>query len=209
MPTSKLTKERDLRDSKPVWADSPRIGIRSATTPKADRYDTIVIGAGISGALVSHALHRPGQSMLVIDKSQPVMGSSVASTAMIQHEIGHTADGTEKDDRQRCRRQGMAALGPRRPCVSRKSSLRSTSPVAWRASRRFTLPEMKWVHTRAEGGSGCARGGWHQGQVPQCCGTERTIWPGKDGRHSQRHLGLRQPRAVDSGPVALHGGCRR
>lgn len=87
MPTSKLTKERDLRDSKPVWADSPRIGIRSGTTPKADRYDTIVVGAGISGALVSHALHRPGQSMLVIDKSEPVMGSSVASTAMIQHEI--------------------------------------------------------------------------------------------------------------------------
>ncbi|MGQ2952054.1 MAG: NAD(P)/FAD-dependent oxidoreductase [Agrobacterium sp.] len=87
MPTSKLTKERDLRDSKPLWADSPRIGIRSGTTPKADRYDTIVVGAGISGALVSHALHRPGQSMLVIDKSEPVMGSSVASTAMIQHEI--------------------------------------------------------------------------------------------------------------------------
>lgn len=87
MPTSKLTKERDLRDSKPLWADSPRIGIRSGTTPKADRYDTIVVGAGISGALVSHALHRPGQSMLIIDKREPVMGSSVASTAMIQHEI--------------------------------------------------------------------------------------------------------------------------
>ncbi|MGG2474088.1 FAD-dependent oxidoreductase, partial [Rhizobium sp. BR5] len=50
-------------------------------------YDTIVVGAGISGALVSHALHRPGQSMLIIDRREPVMGSSVASTAMIQHEI--------------------------------------------------------------------------------------------------------------------------
>lgn len=87
MTTSELTKERDLRESKPVWADTPRIGIRSRTMPTADHYDTIVVGAGISGALVSHALHRPGQSMLVIDKSEPVMGSSVASTAMIQHEI--------------------------------------------------------------------------------------------------------------------------
>lgn len=87
MTTSELTKERDLRDSKPVWADSPRIGIRSGHTPAADHYDTIVVGAGISGALVSHALQRPGQSMLIIDRREPVMGSSVASTAMIQHEI--------------------------------------------------------------------------------------------------------------------------
>ncbi|MES5046989.1 NAD(P)/FAD-dependent oxidoreductase [Rhizobium nepotum] len=87
MPISELTKERDLRQSKPLWADTPRIGVRSGTTPDADSYDTIVVGAGISGALVAHALHRPGQSMLVVDRSEPVMGSSVASTAMIQHEI--------------------------------------------------------------------------------------------------------------------------
>lgn len=87
MPTSELTKERDLRESKPLWADTPRIGIRSGKTPEANHYDTIVVGAGISGALVAHALHRPGQSMLIVDRRDPVMGSSVASTAMIQHEI--------------------------------------------------------------------------------------------------------------------------
>lgn len=87
MPTSELTKERDLRESKPLWADTPRIGIRSGKIPEANHYDTIVVGAGISGALVAHALHRPGQSMLIVDRRDPVMGSSVASTAMIQHEI--------------------------------------------------------------------------------------------------------------------------
>ena len=81
MPTSELTKERDLRESKPLWADTPRIGIRSGKTPEANHYDTIVVGAGISGALVAHALHRPGQSMLIVDRRDPVMGSSVASTA--------------------------------------------------------------------------------------------------------------------------------
>lgn len=87
MHPSELTKERDLRESKPLWADTPRIGIRSGKTPEANHYDTIVVGAGISGALVAHALHRPGQSMLIVDRRDPVMGSSVASTAMIQHEI--------------------------------------------------------------------------------------------------------------------------
>ncbi|NSY61108.1 NAD(P)/FAD-dependent oxidoreductase [Agrobacterium tumefaciens] len=87
MPTSELTKERDLRESKPLWADTPRIGLRTRNTPSSDHYDTIVVGAGISGALAAHALQRPGQSMLIVDRRDPVMGSSVASTAMIQHEI--------------------------------------------------------------------------------------------------------------------------
>lgn len=82
-----LTKERDLRDSRPLWLDTPRIGARSRTTPASARYDTIVVGAGISGALAAHALQRSGQSLLIVDRRAPVKGSSMASTAMIQHEI--------------------------------------------------------------------------------------------------------------------------
>ncbi|OYR15850.1 FAD-NAD(P)-binding family protein [Brucella thiophenivorans] len=51
------------------------------------RYDTVIVGAGISGALVAQALVKPGQSVLIVDKRRPVGGSSIASTAMIQHEI--------------------------------------------------------------------------------------------------------------------------
>jgi len=87
MTASDLTKERDLRESTPLWADTARIGVRSGKTPKDNHYDTIVVGTGISGALVAHSLHRPGRSMLIVDRREPVKGSSMASTAMIQHEI--------------------------------------------------------------------------------------------------------------------------
>jgi glycine/D-amino acid oxidase-like deaminating enzyme len=87
MTKAKLTKERDLRDSRPLWIDSPRISVRSKRNIAQSRYDTVIVGAGISGALVAQALVKPGKSVLIVDKREPVHGSSIASTAMIQHEI--------------------------------------------------------------------------------------------------------------------------
>lgn len=51
------------------------------------RCDVIIAGAGISGALLAEALTRAGKSVLVLDRRAPVVGSTPASTAMIQHEI--------------------------------------------------------------------------------------------------------------------------
>lgn len=87
MTKARLTKERDLRDSRPVWIDSPRISVRSKSHIGKNHYDIVIIGAGISGALVAQALVKPGTSVLIVDKREPVRGSSIASTAMIQHEI--------------------------------------------------------------------------------------------------------------------------
>ena len=55
--------------------------------PPARDYDVIIVGAGISGALTAHALADGTRSVLVIDRRRPVHGSTLASTAMIQHEI--------------------------------------------------------------------------------------------------------------------------
>jgi glycine/D-amino acid oxidase-like deaminating enzyme len=82
-----LTQERTLRRARPLWLDSPRISVRTRAHPALSRYDAVVIGAGISGALVAHALAGAGRSVLIVDRRQPVRGSSIASTAMIQHEI--------------------------------------------------------------------------------------------------------------------------
>ncbi len=49
--------------------------------------DVVVVGAGISGALVAEALSRAGRSVLIADARPPARGSTAASTAMIQHEI--------------------------------------------------------------------------------------------------------------------------
>jgi len=59
----------------------------SRSEPAAKRYDVIVVAGGISGALVAHALLRQDRSLLIVDRREPVMRSSVASTAKTQREI--------------------------------------------------------------------------------------------------------------------------
>lgn len=82
-----VTKKRDLHTDTPLWSATPRIGMRSHALPRRNAYDVIVVGAGISGALTADALAGGKRSILMIDRRKPVRGSSLASTAMILHEI--------------------------------------------------------------------------------------------------------------------------
>ncbi|SIR39093.1 Glycine/D-amino acid oxidase [Rhizobium sp. RU20A] len=82
-----MTKQRTLRASQPLWAETARISVRTRGKPSRQTYHTIVVGAGISGALVAQAVARPDRPVLVIDRRKPLGGSTMASTAMIQHEI--------------------------------------------------------------------------------------------------------------------------
>lgn len=49
--------------------------------------DVVIIGAGITGALVAHELCNAGIKCAVIDKRSITTGSSTASTALLQYEI--------------------------------------------------------------------------------------------------------------------------
>lgn len=49
--------------------------------------DVAIIGAGISGALVAHYIAKEGRSVLVLDKRHAGMGSTAASTSLLQYEI--------------------------------------------------------------------------------------------------------------------------
>ncbi|MCR6501949.1 FAD-binding oxidoreductase [Shinella sp. CPCC 101442] len=82
-----ITRQRPLHESRPLWADSPRLSVRLHPKPSQRDYDVIIVGAGISGALMAHALADGKRRVLVIDRRKPVHGSTLASTAMIQHEI--------------------------------------------------------------------------------------------------------------------------
>ena len=82
-----LTQKKTLRARQPLWAVSPHIAVKSLTKPTRTDFDVIIVGAGISGALMASALMRQGKRVLIIDRREPVHGSSMASTAMIQHEI--------------------------------------------------------------------------------------------------------------------------
>ena len=55
------------------------------TPPKTA--DVVIIGAGITGALVADALTREGLSVVVLDRRAPACGSTAASTALVTYEL--------------------------------------------------------------------------------------------------------------------------
>jgi glycine/D-amino acid oxidase-like deaminating enzyme len=54
---------------------------------RSERCDALVIGAGISGALVGYHLARAGVDTVIVDRREVATGSTPASTALVQYEI--------------------------------------------------------------------------------------------------------------------------
>lgn len=81
------TRKDRLRTGDSFWLHTPRISPPAGALPERGRWDAVVVGAGISGALVAEALSAAGRRVLILDRRAPVRGSTPASTAMIQHEI--------------------------------------------------------------------------------------------------------------------------
>ncbi|WP_372708195.1 NAD(P)/FAD-dependent oxidoreductase [Brevundimonas sp.] len=80
------TIKRDLRTGRSLWADSPGLGVSTRPLTEAVAVDVAIVGAGISGAFMARELARD-HSVAVLDRRPPLMGSTVASTAMLQWEI--------------------------------------------------------------------------------------------------------------------------
>ncbi len=71
--------------------------------------DVCVIGAGITGALAAYALAKEGVEVVVVEKRHPGMGSTAASTALLQYEIDEPlTDLIDKVGRERATRSYLA-----------------------------------------------------------------------------------------------------
>ena len=80
------THERDLRTGASLWAHGHGLGVPTRPLGQAISVDVAVIGAGISGAFMAHGLAKDF-SVAVLDRRPPLMGSTIASTALLQWEI--------------------------------------------------------------------------------------------------------------------------
>lgn len=80
------TIKRDLRTGRSIWADSPGLGVPVRPLAGPVAVDVAVVGAGISGAFMARELARDHR-VAVLDRRPPLMGSTVASTALLQWEI--------------------------------------------------------------------------------------------------------------------------
>jgi glycine/D-amino acid oxidase-like deaminating enzyme len=82
-----LTHKRDLRTGKPVWLAHGLAKLSIDKSVSAKAVDVVIVGTGISGALVADALINAGFSVLAVDRRQPMTGSTPASTALLQSEL--------------------------------------------------------------------------------------------------------------------------
>lgn len=82
-----MQRKLDLRTGRPVWLAyrAPRTPV-TALTRDID-VDVLVVGMGISGAMVAEALSADGHKIVMIDRRGPFKGSTVATTALVAFEI--------------------------------------------------------------------------------------------------------------------------
>jgi len=85
--SARVTQRRDLRTGHSLWEDSAQRTVRTRALRGDVAGDVAVVGAGISGALMAYTLAREGASVVVLDRRAPVLGSTLASTALLQFEI--------------------------------------------------------------------------------------------------------------------------
>src|SRR5690242_19610072 len=82
-----LTRKRDLRSGRPLWLAGRQPPTPHRPLTRSAKAEIVVVGAGVSGALVTDALLLAGHDVTVLDRRGPVQGSTAASTALLQFEI--------------------------------------------------------------------------------------------------------------------------
>lgn len=80
------TTHSDLVTGHSPWGAQAKRPDRSALT-ESFRTGVVIVGGGITGALVAEHLTGLGHDVTIIDREQPGLGSTAASTAMLQWEI--------------------------------------------------------------------------------------------------------------------------
>jgi glycine/D-amino acid oxidase-like deaminating enzyme len=81
------TQHRNLRTGQPLWLGKPAASVKFDALTDDISVDVAITGAGISGALMADSLTEAGYSVAILDRRKPVMGSTPASTALLQFEI--------------------------------------------------------------------------------------------------------------------------
>ncbi len=119
-----ITEKRDLRTGRPVWLDSSGIRVACRESFARERFDTVIVGAGISGAMLAYRLRRKGAKVLVVDRRPPLHGSTAASTALLQFEIDtplfELAEKIGRDKAERAWLRSVKAVGDLRRLVKRE-----------------------------------------------------------------------------------------
>jgi glycine/D-amino acid oxidase-like deaminating enzyme len=139
----------DLTSAAPFWLLRNGLGNSPAPLRGNARCEVVVIGAGVTGALIADALCADGRDVMALDRRQPGLGSTAASTALLQYEIDtHLVDLIDRVGKPRAEaaylacRHGLAHL--RRLCRELDGGIGlHARPSVYLASRRDRVPALR------------------------------------------------------------------
>jgi glycine/D-amino acid oxidase-like deaminating enzyme len=83
-----LTRQRDLRDGAAVWTEYAEPTIKGTRLERSITTEIVLVGAGISGAMLAQSLAAAGKRPVIVDRRRAaLLGSTAASTALLQFEL--------------------------------------------------------------------------------------------------------------------------
>ena len=82
-----VTHAKDLRTGRSIWQGRRGPAVPCRPLKRDIETDVLVVGAGITGAMIADALSASGMKVVVVDKRGAAKGSTTASTAMVLYEI--------------------------------------------------------------------------------------------------------------------------
>lgn len=109
-----MKRRLDLRTGTPVWSAYRAPRVAAARLGRDVSADVLVVGMGVSGAMMSEALTAAGMSVIAIDRRGPIKGSTAATTALVSFEIdqplGRLADMIGRTRAERAWRRSRLAI---------------------------------------------------------------------------------------------------
>jgi glycine/D-amino acid oxidase-like deaminating enzyme len=110
-----------LRTLEPYWLIKNGLLSTYPSLQKNETSQIVVVGAGITGALVSHALIQNNYDVILLDKRDVGMGSTSATTGMLQYEIDvplyKLVEQIGEEGAIKCYRAGIKALDDLRDLI--------------------------------------------------------------------------------------------
>ncbi|HEY8852593.1 MAG TPA: FAD-binding oxidoreductase [Gemmatimonadaceae bacterium] len=152
----------ELTSSQPFWLLRDGLGDVPPPLSHDRRCDVAVIGAGITGALVSDALTAAGLSVIAVDRRHPAHGSTSASTALLQYELDVSLTnlidrlGRQRAvDSYRAALDGVRAIGRISNALKKDVGFRRRPSLYYASRKRDAKDLRKECATRGRAGLPC------------------------------------------------------
>lgn len=82
-----MPRKLDLRTGRAVWFTYRAPTVHFDELTRDAKVDVLIVGMGISSAMMAEALTAQGRSVICVDRRGPLKGSTPATTALVQFEI--------------------------------------------------------------------------------------------------------------------------